>query len=248
MTEPRRLLDEASGLDRAVLESAADDDPSPARRRRVVAALGVTSMAVSSSAAAAGGVASWKIAVGIAAVTSLGVGGAIVRAQHSPAQVAPNDPRPVPVVVASARPVPSASAIPSAAPLAPVVSAAPLPQVEAPPSPLVVTARPAPRRMVRETAEIASDATPSIAREIALIDRARTSIAKGAPKSALATLDEYDVACPGGTLSLEASVLRIEALAAAGDHDGAAGRARSFLERHPRSTYDARVRAHLTNR
>ncbi|MBN9162050.1 MAG: hypothetical protein J0I07_13900 [Myxococcales bacterium] len=244
MTEPRRLLDEASGLDRAVLESAADDAPSPARRRRVVAALGLTSVAVSSSAAAAGGVASWKIAIGIAAVTSLGVGGAIVRAQHSPA----DEPRTVPVVVATARPVPSASAMPSAAPIAPIVSAAPMPQVEAPPSPVVVTARPAPRRMVRETAEIASDATPSIAREIALIDRARASIAKGAPKSALATLDEYDVTCPAGTLSLEASVLRIEALAAAGHHDSAAARARSFLERHPRSTYDARVRAHLTNR
>jgi len=229
MTEPRRLLDEASGLDRAVLESAADDAPSPARRRRVVAALGLTSVAVSSSAAAAGGVASWKIAIGIAAVTA-------------------DEPRTVPVVVATARPVPSASAMPSAAPIAPIVSAAPMPQVEAPPSPVVVTARPAPRRMVRETAEIASDATPSIAREIALIDRARASIAKGAPKSALATLDEYDVTCPAGTLSLEASVLRIEALAAAGHHDSAAARARSFLERHPRSTYDARVRAHLTNR
>ena len=137
--------------------------------------------------------------------------------------------------------------MPSAAPLAPVVSAGPMPQVEPPPSPIATTARPAPRKSVHDTVAVSSDATPSIAREIALIDRARTSIAKGAPKSALATLDEYDVAFPAGTLSLEASVLRIEALAAAGDHGGATARARSFLERYPRSTYDARVRALLTN-
>lgn len=247
MMEPRRLFDEASGLDRAVLESALDDEPSPARRRRVLATVGGTSAAMFSSAAVARHltswkIASWKIVVGIAATTGIGIGGAVVHSQHASFS---------PVIVPTASAVASAAPVTPMAPvrpMAPVISAAPTPQAAPSTSSIVVTAPPppAPARLVKKTADVPETAL-SIAREIALIDRARASIAKGDPKGVLGTLDEYDVECRRGALSLEAAILRIEALAATGDHDGAAARARKFLERHPQSAYDARVRAHVPN-
>lgn len=257
MTEPRRLLDEATGLDRAVLESAADDAPSPARRRRVVAALGGSSFFFFSWAAAARRlaslkVASWKVVVGVAATTGLGVGGAVLHEQSTTS--------PPPGVVASATPGPMKAQV-----LAPIASSGPPaveevepsapPEVEAAPPPeappaqssLVLAPSPPPARPLKKTAEAASELTPSIAREIALLDTARASSAKGDPRGALRSLDQYDRECRGGALSLEAAVLRIEALAAAGERDVAAARARAFLASHPNTTYDTRVRAHISN-
>jgi len=226
MTEPRRLLDEASGLDRAILESSRDDEPSPARRRRVVAALGGASLAVSSSAAAA----SWKIIVGIAVVTGLGIGGAMVQARRT---------RPASVVAPTASVAPSVLRV---ATVAPVVT----PAQAGPSTSAAIVVTPPPKVMAKKVAA-PSPSAPSIAHEIELIDRARQAKANGDAKGALAALDEYDAECRGGALSLEAAVLRIESLAAGGDHERAATLARQFLETHPQSAYDARVRAHLPN-
>lgn len=256
MTEPRRLLEDATGLDRAVLESATDDEPSPARRRRVVAALGGTSFFFFSWAAAARRlaslkVASWKVVVGVAATTGLGVGGAVLHEQST---------TPPPPVVASATPRPTNA--PVVAPIAssglPAVEEIEPPAVEEveaaspsepspAPSSLVLASSPPSARPLKKTAEAASELTPSIAREIALLDAARSSIARGDPRGALRSLDQYDRECRGGALSPEAAVLRIEALAAAGERDAAAARARAFLASHPSTTYDTRVRAHVSN-
>jgi hypothetical protein len=238
MTEPRRLLDTATGLDRRILESVVDDEPSPARRRRVVAAIGAASVGVGSAAAALKVVeaaARWKIVVGIATMAGVGVG-AVAALQASRASAPPI------VTAASTLVVPSASAF------APVAAADP---VSLPVPPQTSASAPVAKKPARALPTATSSTPPvapsiSIAGEIALIDRVRSSLAAGSPQSALATLDEYDIECRSGALSLEAAVLRVEALAAAGDTEGAATRAKRFLVEHPRSAYEARVRAHLS--
>jgi hypothetical protein len=230
MTEPRRLLDESTGLDRAILESALDDSPSPARRRRVVAAVtaaGATA-ATTTAAAATGGVAVWKIVVGIAALTGLGVGASILHAQlaNAPATV---------VVLPTSSVVVTPSAPPTisiASEIAPIAD----PPAVVPPKPVI-----------KKPVPPAEATAPSIGREIALIDDARKSIAAGDGASALIALDQYAVECRGGALALEATVLRIEAVAATGDRDRAAVLAQKFLNDHPGTAYEARVRRHLPN-
>jgi hypothetical protein len=81
--------------------------------------------------------------------------------------------------------------------------------------------------------------------ELALIETARRQLA-GAPRGALATLDEYGRAFPGGVLGEEAEILRLSALAASGANVEAAARAAAFVAAHPRSPLAARARTFLT--
>ncbi|WP_394842873.1 hypothetical protein LZC95_38100 [Pendulispora brunnea] len=83
----------------------------------------------------------------------------------------------------------------------------------------------------------------SLLEEMALLDAARASIAAHAPARALATLDDLEHRFPQTTFREEATVLRIEALHAAGDRARAESLARAFLEAHPKSAYARRVRS-----
>ena len=79
--------------------------------------------------------------------------------------------------------------------------------------------------------------------ELALLDRARAEIAAGDAARALRDLDEHDRAFPSGALAPEAAVLRIEALAAAGDDRAALAAADRFLAAQPNSAQSRRVRS-----
>jgi hypothetical protein len=97
-----------------------------------------------------------------------------------------------------------------------------------------------------ETAQPAEANTPAaklLADELDALDRARLSLAEGEARRALANLDAYERAFPGGRLQLEAEVLRIDALAKLGRKEAARERAESFLRRHPNSVLATRVRA-----
>jgi hypothetical protein len=84
---------------------------------------------------------------------------------------------------------------------------------------------------------------PSVlAAEIALLDEARSAVATKGGARALELLDHYAQRFPSGTLSLEATVLRIEALYLTGATSAAAALAHGFLAAHPASTHAARVR------
>jgi outer membrane protein assembly factor BamD (BamD/ComL family) len=61
----------------------------------------------------------------------------------------------------------------------------------------------------------------------------------------LSTLDEYARGFPHGALAPEASVLRIEALVAAGDRTAAMRAAQSFLQANPTSPYAQRIESLL---
>ena len=84
------------------------------------------------------------------------------------------------------------------------------------------------------------ETAPSIADEIALLDRARSELANRNPLATLATLDRLE---RGGsaTLSPEASVVRIEALLQLGDKARAATLARRFLATYPDSAHTPRL-------
>ena len=84
--------------------------------------------------------------------------------------------------------------------------------------------------------------------QVELIDRARALASARDSAGALRALDEYDRRFPGGLLSEEASLLRIEELAARGDRETASGLARRFLAEYPRSVHAERLQPLLGKR
>ncbi len=89
------------------------------------------------------------------------------------------------------------------------------------------------------------DRSATLAHELSTLDAARGMLARGDSGGALARLDRYAHAYPHGRLALEAEVLRIDALDAAGRTDAARARAQTFIDRHPHSVLAARVRTRL---
>ncbi len=108
----------------------------------------------------------------------------------------------------------------------------------------------APRPMLRPARGGAASlpagrAEPSLERELALIIGARAAVTSGAPRRAIALLDQHTREFPRPALEQEAAVVRIRALASAGDRAAAVELARSFLENHPASPYSAAVESTL---
>jgi hypothetical protein len=98
------------------------------------------------------------------------------------------------------------------------------------------------KKLVVPKAELPSPTAPArateaprldLAGEASLIERARTAIAAGAPQSALELLDAYAAAAPGGSLERESLQLRVDALLASHDRDGALAVARRLVGRYP---------------
>jgi hypothetical protein len=94
----------------------------------------------------------------------------------------------------------------------------------------------------------AAPTTPlTLEEETQALERARASLAAGEPGAALATLDAYQKA-RGGTLALEATLLRIQALSAAGRTSEASELAQRFVAANPNSPLVDRARRYLTPR
>ncbi len=91
-------------------------------------------------------------------------------------------------------------------------------------------------------AEKASIEKEALRAEIASLDRVRAKLSSKNAAGALALLDEYGRSFPRGLLSLEAEVLRIDALAQSGQPDAAKKRAKAFLRQHPKGVLATRVR------
>lgn len=81
--------------------------------------------------------------------------------------------------------------------------------------------------------------------QVALIDRARARASAGDAGGTLQAVDEYDHRFPGGLLSEEALLLRIEAVAMRGGRDSATALAKRFLIEYPRSVHADRLRSYL---
>ncbi len=90
--------------------------------------------------------------------------------------------------------------------------------------------RPRPTASSARAASSALEADDSLARELALIDGARTSLRRSAPKEALVVLDAYAKQFPKGALRSEAMLVKVEALVSEGRRQEAEALARPFLD------------------
>lgn len=159
-------------------------------------------------------------------------------------------------VVESVPPAAPAARQPSADPLAPppVAPAAPLPESKTPPLPRATASAPAhpsprargdapPKPSVAPSAAAAaadgavarSTPAPTFSSELGVLKQVRLALRARDGRAALALLDGYDSGEYGKTLSLEATVLRIEALEAVGQHAEARALARRFVRDNPDS-------------
>jgi outer membrane protein assembly factor BamD (BamD/ComL family) len=83
--------------------------------------------------------------------------------------------------------------------------------------------------------------------ELALLDGARSAVRAGQSARALTVLDDFAARFPRAALAPEAALLRVEALARAGDRAGAERAARTLLAADPTSPYAERVRTLLAS-
>lgn len=93
----------------------------------------------------------------------------------------------------------------------------------------------------RRPTELAAEGDTT-ASDLATLDRVNALLEKGDAHGALALLDAYGYGLERGPLALEAKVLRVEALAGAGDVRGARDAATALLAANPVSPYAARLR------
>jgi hypothetical protein len=185
----------------------------------------------------------WMVgsATAIAVIASLGTGVWALRANRTVAPMV----APAPVVAARAR-VEAEPPLPVEQPSAPVATAEPRPIVTRP-----SVRRPARPVIAPRTAPTAAAATvasgDTLAREIALIDAGRASLAS-APARALAVLETHRREFPRGQLAAEREFLAVEALLAAHRSDDANRRAADLAARYPSSSYAARAARLLDTR
>lgn len=252
MSEMRRLSEEgASDLELDLLRSAKHDAPLPGARRRTMVALGVgggllATTTASATSMAGIGLMKW---LGIVAVASAAVAGSVAGVQAVSAPAA--GPAAVggaaratlaveAVVVERARAevaVAEQAAVDAAADATPPQTIAMDSLPTAPTDSAPVEAAGA-----GKGAAAAGTAAPSLADEVAALDRASQAMASD-PKAALKQLEAHDKRFAGGALGPEAMVLRIEALARSGDAAGATALANQFFAKHPDSPLRGRVQS-----
>jgi len=159
------------------------------------------------------------------------------RSAQEAAPVAPLPPEPAPAVLAIQPP-----ARPVAAAARPVLqrAATPAPAGATSASSVVDSSQTAPQALP----QAAEGAAPSsLGDQLAQLQRARAALRSGQAAQALELLDTYQSQLGGQAFGAEASLLRIEALAALGQRDRAAESARQFLHDYPNSPLVDRVQS-----
>jgi len=237
MSDPSRLADEnVTALEQALLAAGRSYGSSTSARNKTLAALGVagsaTLLAGTAQAVPLGTLAKLTWGKILAAVSLAGAAAAVpgyYAWQHHQAARSAASPSAL-LAKPAAEPAPApASAAPFGAALDKQAAAAAT-------GSSVDDGRAAPARIARPV---------TLARELSTLDAARGMLARGDAAGALGRLDRYAHDYPRGHLALEAEVLRIDALDAAGRSDAARARAQAFLDRHPHSVLAARVRTRL---
>lgn len=244
MNDPRGdALPEWTQDELTLLRSADDDRPNARSLPATLAAVGV------GSAIAAGAATAQAVGVGTSALTATKWGGAVAISKW------------ITVAAVGAGVIAGAGMLTTREAKRPATAAhtahrteeaakrAPVTQVAEPAPALLGAAAPAapaapmPSQL---TAKKALPSQPDIRVELAAIDAAMATLRAGDAAAALAALDRYDASFGrGGSLRLEASALRIEALARVGQREKAEALAHAFLAKHAKSPYAARIRAVL---
>jgi hypothetical protein len=236
MNEPPRLhIEPESELERSLLDAGRSYSASSASRAKVLAALGVVGVTASSTSAASAvtkaGAVKWLAATALLAGVAIPTARYLARHSATPSSS---------VSAPRASTAPAAAAVSPSA-LAPIDAHEPSSSVgeAAAIEPAANGANGAPHDDSKPTS-----ASP-LAAELSALDTARAALAAGNPTAALSGLDAYAHNFPHGKLSLEAEVLRIDALAKSGQVAAAQKRAQAFMKRHPDSMLASRVRAYV---
>jgi hypothetical protein len=201
--------------------------------------------AAGATVAKVAGVSLFTKLVGIAAVGLAVTGGAAI-AHH---ELGGNTPRPsvsleaAPLVSSTPGPTKAPDALPTLA-VPPVIEGTTT-TAEAPKSAPEALEAPKPTAPSKPSSSAESPRETTLRDEVALLDRARAEIARGATGEALATLAKHDATFPRGFLGSEAEVLRIEALVRAGRTTEAKSRGEALLAREPNGPHAQRVRTLL---
>ncbi len=271
---PLRSL-ERDEFEVSLLRSADADTPAPDAVKKAALALGVPTalLSATSTASATAGVVTAGIgksfAIGLiaGALLSGGVAGARLYLEPSPAPQrlgASHGTGAQPPVAAKALP-PTFAAPPAEvrdpAPPAPGATAPskprqPLAEPLAPEAPAPALAPAVATFEVSEASTSApalsalpptpSAVAPSLALEIAELDRARTLLAAGQARPAIVVLDGYTARFPSGVLALEAGLLRVEAELARGNRAAAERLGGEIVQRHPGTRYARKVTSLLS--
>ncbi|HEX3901413.1 MAG TPA: hypothetical protein VH853_01110 [Polyangia bacterium] len=245
MRDPVRLRDEgASALERALLAAGTSYRSSSETRTKTLAALGVagsaTLLAGAAQATTLGSLAKMTWGKLLAAVSIVGAAAAVpgyyAWQRHQTAKHRASAPVAVAVAASSVEVPDWLSAPAQSEQVNPRARRGSINY-----APLAGAPNDAPAHAVRPVAR----PSVTLAHELSSIDAARGMLARGDAAGALARLDAYGRAYPHGRLSLEAEVLRIDALDENGRGDVARARAAAFLQRHPHSVLAARVRTRL---
>jgi hypothetical protein len=239
MNDPERIMDGHSDeLATTLMRSVRRDAPSPRARAATLAAVGIGAAALpaTTGVAAAAGKVVGITAFGFAKSIAIGAGTAVVL-----------------LAVVHQTSKPSASVV-----MAPVESTAPAPvappvQQASPPPSVAATAapelaplaaeKPAPARLRAQPTAEPARAESTLAAEVAALDGARSAARNRDAAGALALLDAYERDFPGGVLAVEATVLRIEALANSGQSERALAVGRALLSRSPSGPHAERIRS-----
>jgi hypothetical protein len=233
MKDPTRLLDAGGNeLELALLRAASAEEPSTESKRRLLSALGLSLPAASAAendaqpapdaASAAGSGSGSGLAAGLGAKWLALIGGSLILATLPIAYL--NLRAPALPTSPAGHTAPSATA--EVEPTRGRDEAA-LPQVQR------VDTPPAPA------------GTPSVALEVARLDRVRNLLAASKTAAALRELDQYAGDFPSGVLRQEATLLRLESLVQAKRTLRARELAAQFLREHPESPHRDRIRALL---
>jgi hypothetical protein len=241
-------LSESSSDARVVtaLEVARSYDPPKARMQSALARLEATRGTSSNPGPGAAGrsIISLKAGVLAAIVCAIGAGWSVHRSGAEP---------PAPPVATIVEPAATAGDR-STAPEAPASPDARTMRVDDLPTATPTPAKTAPERSPDKlpSRAVTSNENPAARNnesafddELALVESARTSLAKGDAAACLAQLDQYEQKVRGGVFEREVAVMRIEALVARGETGRARALAEAFLARSPESPYTNRIRSLL---
>lgn len=238
--------DGGSDIERRLLASAADDEM-PEEKLQALVKWGAGLPPVAAPAAAKS---TWKLTIakgiGLLALAAVSIGVVEhVATSHAPSSAPVRAARGTSSSGASTAALaghPSeALAAPPADPapvVIPVVSLDQLPTAPVPPASAASSAA----AHAAKTRPLGDD-DASFAEQMKLIDAARTRLRRDDPRGALAVLDDYERRFPTPAFGEEATVLRVSALAKAGDHARARRIGEAFLGAHPSEIYRRRVEA-----
>lgn len=231
MSDPQPLLRAgASKFEADLLRAGQADELPSTSRRRIMTGLGIGGGLLSATTIASGVNATSAKSI----FATLGLGGAIsaVSAVAIWAGISALSPAPPPA------PPPAR---------APVVSPSPPPTATAPPA-VTATVTDAPDDVAPLAAKApvprsAERGTETLSLELAALEQSRAALGRRDYSAALRLLDDYARRFPKRRLDSEATVLRIEALAARGDRAAASRVGNQFLATHANSPYARRVRS-----